>query len=71
MLEKLKGYRTVITAAITSIIGLLVSFGVLSSDVAAAITTNADAVYGAVITIVGVVFAILRKNTDTALGQSD
>lgn len=69
-LDKLKGYRTVTVSAIVSITGLLVAFGVIDIAGADAINENADLIFGGILTVLGGVFAVLRKITDTPIGES-
>lgn len=69
LIEKLTGYRTAIISGITTIVGILVTFGVVSPEIAGFISANANTFYGAVITLLGVVFGGLRLITTTPIGE--
>lgn len=69
-----KGYRTLILSVITTLTGVLVALGIV--DVAQVpdaeqVAAHYDAVYGAILAIVGALTGILRFFTDTPLGKKN
>lgn len=60
---KLQGYRTIISSAIVTICGILVMMGY---DVP---TEFSDQATGAVMSVIGVIFGVLRIFTSTPVGQ--
>lgn len=66
----MKGYRTVIVAAVKLLAGILTMAGVVVTDeTAAALSENIELVIGAVLAISGIVTGIMRAITDGPMGD--
>jgi hypothetical protein len=70
MLEKLKGYRTRIFAALTAGLGVVVALGYLDPAAAEGVASTTDTLYGAILVVVGAGIALFRQITTTGPGDS-
>lgn len=73
-LQKIKGYRTVIVAVAKVVLGLSVVFGVVNAADVAGIKDVTDAaaanvLAGSTLTVAGVITALMRLFTTSALSQ--
>ena len=67
----MKGYRTLIVAAVQLLVGILTMMGVtLDPETEAALAGHIEAALGAIIAISGIVMAIMRAITTSRVGQS-
>lgn len=66
----MKGYRTMIVAAVQLLVGILSIAGVaIDEDTAAALANNIEAVVGGVLVITGIVTGVMRAITDSRVGE--
>jgi hypothetical protein len=71
ILDKIKGYRTVIVNAVGSAVGFAVGFGWVPQELADAIAANADQIVGAILALWGSINVFLRFKTDTKIGEAE
>lgn len=72
ILENLKGYRTIVVNVTVAILGLLVALGIIpvaETISAEQVSSNIDAVFGAVAVVTGAVNVVLRVFTNTPVGE--
>lgn len=66
----MKGYRTMIVAAVQLLVGILSLAGVaIDEDTATTLANNIEAVVGGILVITGIVTAIMRAVTDSRVGE--
>ena len=68
----MKGYRTMIVAAVQLFVGILAMTGVvITPEMQDTFINNIDAVIGGILVIGGIVQAVLRMKTDTKVGTKE
>jgi hypothetical protein len=68
----MKGYRTMIVAAVQLFVGILAMTGVvITPEMQDTFINNMDAVIGGILVIGGIVQAVLRMKTDTKVGEKE
>lgn len=66
----MKGYRTMIVAAVQLAVGMLSLFGVIiDEETAATLAANIETVVGGILVITGIVTGVMRMMTDTKAGE--
>lgn len=66
----MKGYRTMIVAAVQLLVGILSLAGVaIDEDTAATLANNIEAVIGGILVITGIATGVMRAITDSRVGE--